>query len=142
MWHLRMRNASQEHERVVGFFSYFSMDKFQIRKGQPVCGVKTPIWCGGAECAESAQKTAHICAGAGALLRRHRRRSAPANGALCAAGALCAGRRTFLMATADVIRGGDSIFAATQDDRAGLCQGEDFCAPRRGGSDGIFFERR
>jgi len=30
MWHLRMRNASQEHERVVGFFSIFSLDSVGV----------------------------------------------------------------------------------------------------------------
>ena len=30
MWHLRMRNASQEHERVVGFFSIFSIDSVEV----------------------------------------------------------------------------------------------------------------
>ena len=28
MWHLRMRNASQEHERIVGFFPIFSVGVF------------------------------------------------------------------------------------------------------------------
>ena len=31
MWHLRMRNASQEHERVVGFFPIFSIETRQDR---------------------------------------------------------------------------------------------------------------
>ena len=30
------------------------------------------MWCGGAECAGTAEKTAHFCAGAGALVRRRR----------------------------------------------------------------------
>ena len=59
------------------------------RRSGPAVGrvkpCKTRMWCG--------QKCAVFCAGSGALLRRCRRRSAPPNGALCAAGALCAGRR-------------------------------------------------
>ena len=82
------------------------------------------MWCG--------QKCAVFCAGIGADLRRKTAHFAPpAHFALPA--------HFFDGETADVIkgvyalnviRGGDSIFAATQDDRAGLCHIEDYCAPR------------
>ena len=43
MWHLRMRNASQEHERVVGVFPYIFRSTVSEFFAEPEPEIKTSL---------------------------------------------------------------------------------------------------